>query len=449
MKKRGNSNYRNNSAAPVKRTLNTEPLTLEIQGYTHDLKGVSRFNDKAVFVEGALLGEQIIAKASRETSRFISADIVEITQPSDNRIEAQCPHYGRCGGCNLWHMKAEQQIVAKQQVLADQLGRQNIEVSQWLPALTGPLKGYRRRARLGIRYRAEKNQVLLGFRERANKHLADIDGCLVLEPVLDALILPFKALLQTLEAKGALTQLELYLADNGPLMALRHVKPLSANDIKALKVFAQEHAVAIYGFDGEIYQTLSQTEDNETALKHVYQVEGLDIRFQAGDFLQVNREVNQKMLTLALDLLNLKSTDKVLDLFSGLGNFSLPMAAKAHSVVGVEVSDVMTQRALQNAQNNQLDNVTFKRADLSLGLNIKGKFDVLVLDPPRAGASEVVKSIKKLAVKRILYVSCDPATLARDAKVLVDQGYIMTRAGVMDMFPQTAHVESIALFEKV
>lgn len=439
MKKRFNSKF---PKGPAKKASVSGPIELEIQGYTHDLKGVSRYQGKAVFVEGALLGEKVIAKVEREQGRFITATVDKIIQTSEQRIEAQCQYYGQCGGCNLWHMQAEQQIEAKQQVLADQLGRQNIHTEQWLPTLKGPLTAYRRRARLGIRYSAAKNRMLLGFREKASKHLADIDTCLVLEPALDVLIVPFKALLQALEAKGSLTQVEFYLADNGPLLALRHLKPLSVQDTQALLDFADKHKVDLYLFDGENYSSLTPQK------VHYYQVAGQTIEFRPGDFLQVNAKINQQMLELSLNLLNLSPEDRVLDLFSGLGNFSLPIASQAGSVVGIEGSELMTSRAQSNAGKNQLDNVSFKRADLSQELNIKGKFDVLVLDPPRAGAAGVVKSVKKIGINKILYISCDPATLARDAKDLVAQGYQMKQAGVMDMFPQTAHVESIALFEK-
>lgn len=439
MKKRVNSKFRQR---PVAKPSITQPIELEIQGYTHDIKGVSRYQGKAVFVEGALLGETVSAKVVREQGRFITAQVDQVIQASEQRVEAQCQYYAQCGGCNLWHMQGDQQVIAKQQILADQLGRHNIQPEKWLPSLKGPLTGYRRRARLGIRYSAAKNKILLGFREKANKHLVDIDNCLVLEPSLNDLIVPFKKVLQTLEAKGSLTQLECYLADNGALMALRHLKPLSTTDTQSLLDFAQEYNVSFYLNDGEIYSSLTDE------MTHFYTVAGQKIEFKPGDFLQVNAVINQKMLELALSLLKLKPSDRVLDLFSGLGNFSLPIASQAGNLLGIEGSDNMANRAKQNALNNELHNVSFTRADLSRALNIPGDFDVLVLDPPRAGAAQVVKSVDKMAIKRILYISCDPATLARDAKDLIQQGYNLKQAGVMDMFPQTAHVESIALFEK-
>ena len=476
------------SSKTRRRLKDSQPLPFTIDGLSHDGRGVAVYGNgfcvtdghaeekhgKKVFVSFALPGESVEVKLTNSRASFEEGDAVAVTaNPNPERAVPPCPHFGVCGGCNLQHWQPDSQIAFKQSVLAEMLQHQaEVQPEHWLDPIIGDRLGYRTKARLGVRYVAKKQTALVGFRERSSNFLAELDECHILDPRIGFEIENLKALISSLDNRDKIAQLELAMGEylpelpdgNQPVaLIVRNLEPLSESDISKLKDFFAARSWQLYlqpkGADSVERIALTADDDMSQQFGRLYyQLPEYDLTYEfiATDFTQVNLSVNRQMTKLACDLLDLKAGERVLDLFSGLGNFSLPLArlvGETGSVVGVEGSDAMTARAADNARRNNLHNTEFYTQDLTQDCTDKPwanqGFDALLIDPPRSGAWEIMQYLPKFNAQRIVYVSCNPATLARDTKALLEQGYRLTHAGVMDMFCHTGHVESIARFEKI
>jgi len=425
---------------------------MEVLSLAHDGRGVARPEGKTVFVAGALPGETVMAVRARSHRRYDEADTVEVLTPSPDRVLPACEHFGTCGGCAMQHLAASRQVEAKQAHLAEQFVRLGqVEPAQWLPPLRGPSWGYRRRARLGVKYVAKKGRVLVGFRERAKPFIADIRHCPVLTEPVGGMIEPLADLVGQLGIRERLPQFEVAVAETATALVARVLDPPSAADLALMQEFAERQRIEFYLQPGGL-DTVKPLSGTATPLEYTLPQSGVRIRFAPVDFIQVNAAINAQAVDLALSLLDPQPEETVLDLYCGLGNFTLPLAQRAARVVGVEGEAGLVDRARGNAQRNGIGNVEFHVADLS-----KDPGDAawasrpcqrVLLDPPRAGAAGVLPLMGRMRPRRIVYVSCHPASLARDAGVLVNElGFRLSAAGVMDMFPHTSHVESIALLE--
>ncbi len=429
------------------------PIELSIESLSHDGRGVGRIEGKAVFVHGALPGERVVARVAVKHKTYDDAVVETVLDASPLRVAPRCPHAGVCGGCSLQHLASEAQIDAKQQVLLGNLMHIGKVVPQVvLPPLRGPHWGYRTKARLGAKYVRKMQRALVGFREKHKPHLAELTRCEVLHPVIGERILELAKLLAGLDARERIPQIEVAVGDEATALVFRNLDALSDADTEQLRAYGERTGLHIYLQPaGPASAYLLWPEHSQ--LEYVLPRYDVRLAFLPTDFTQINREINGTMIDLALQLMDLQATDRVLDLFCGLGNFTLPLARRCAHVVGVEGEPSLVQRARDNATRNAIANVEFHVADLAEDVSIypwlKQGFDKLLLDPPRSGAMEVIPVIAKLGFKRIVYVSCNPGSLARDAGLLVHgHGYRLVKVGVMDMFPHTAHVESIALFEK-
>ncbi len=428
---------------------------LQIESLDQEGRGIARRDGKVIFVEGALPGESVEIETYRKKASFEVAAATTIRNESASRTTPGCEFFGLCGGCSLQHMDARTQVAAKQRVLEDNLRHiGKVTPEQILPAIYGPAWGYRHRARLTSRYVFKKGGVLVGFHEKRSSYVADMRSCAVLPPRISALLMPLRELVNNLSIRARMPQIELAVADNVDALVLRVLDPLTADDEDKLRAFADAHRVVFYlqpkGPDtaqlfhppctGELYYLLPEFD--------------VRITFLPTDFTQVNQAINQVLVRRALSLLGPQPGERIADLFCGLGNFTLPIARSGAQVTGIEGSAGLIKRAQQNAQINGLtSNTQFLTMDLfkidSAQWAALGAFDKLLIDPPRDGAMELVKLIGADGPRRIVYVSCSPSTLARDAEVLVAaHGYKLRAAGIVNMFPHTAHVESIALFER-
>ena len=426
---------------------------LVIDDLAHDGRGVGRVEGKAVFVSGALPGERVRARQTARNRNFEEAETLEVLQASAQRITPRCAHFGTCAGCVLQHLDQDAQIAAKQRVLLENLARiGHVQPGRVLPPLTDAAWGYRRKGRLSVRYVEKKGRTVLGFREAGNpRYVAELTECHTMLPELGSRLPELTALVESLEGKRAVPQIE-FIAGDGPVaLVFRHLEPLPEADLARLRAYAAGTGFALYLQPGGTDSVRPLDADAELS----FPIPEFDLRlaFRPLDFIQVNAGLNQKMIARALELLDPRPSDRVLDLFCGLGNFTLPLARRAGQVVGVEGDPGLILRARGNAARNALANVEFHAADLAKDLSaepwMKAGFDKLLVDPPRAGAAEVLAQLPLKGIGRIVYVSCHPGSLARDAGFLVaERGYKLRAAGAMDMFPQTAHVESIALFEK-
>jgi 23S rRNA (uracil1939-C5)-methyltransferase len=430
-----------------------------ITDLSHDGRGVARVDGKAVFVSGALLGEQALLRLRKRHRHFDEAEVVELITRSPHRVEPRCRHFGQCSGCSLQHLDAPSQIATKQRVLAENFERiGKVTPQTWLPPLTGEPWGYRRKGRLSVRNVAKKGRVLVGFREEENpRFVADIQQCEVMHPALGPKIGLLADLLNSMDAASDIPQIEFAAGDDTMALVFRHMQPLSERDLAALTAFGQQHELAIYlqpGGNSSVHPLWP--EHPRLAFRIASgdaHVEDVELEFQPLDFVQVNADMNQRMMARTLELLDPQPTDRVLDLFCGLGNFTLPIARRVAEVVGVEGEHGLVERAAQNAARNGIENAHFHVANLFEDQRAadwaRQPWDKVLLDPPRAGADKVLEYLPHKQTQRIVYVSCHPASLARDAGILVNQhGFKLKSAGVMDMFPHTAHVESIALFER-
>lgn len=426
--------------------------TAEIESLDQEGRGVAHLGGKTVFVDGALPGELVSLRRTRRQRRHDEAVVVEVQRASPERVTARCAHYGVCGGCSLQHLDHGAQLAAKGRVFAETLARiGGVVPGEWLPPLTGPDFGYRRRARLGCRFVDKKGRVLVGFRERGSPLLADLSSCDVLAPPVGMLVASLAELVGALEVRRRVAQIEVAVGDNLTALVLRVLDDPPQADLDRLREFESRHGVALYLQRGGL-DTVQPLSPPAVPLR--YELAGLPagIEFAPTDFVQVNGALNRLMVARALELLEPRPADTALDLFCGLGNFSLPLARRTAAVVGVEGDDALVSRARANAARNGIDNAEFHAANLAAepqtGGWARGRYDLVLLDPPRAGAREILPVAASSRPRRIVYVSCHPGSFARDAGILAGElGYRLTAAGIMDMFPQTSHVETIALFE--
>ena len=426
-----------------------------IESLDHEARGIARQEGKTIFVDGALPGETVEYASFRKKPNYELAHLVNVMKSSNARIEPRCPHFGVCGGCAMQHMEPTAQVAAKQRVLEDSLwhiGR--VRPEQILPPIQGAPWGYRHRARFAVRKVDKKGGVLVGFHERRSSYIADMHSCAVLPPHVSALLLPLRELIGALSLAERLPQLEVSVGERCTALVFRILQPLTGNDQQLLREFAERHEVVVYlqpkGPD-TVYRFHPLPGPR---LSYTLPEFDLELDFKPTDFTQVNHAVNRLLVRRALRLLDPQPGERIADLFCGLGNFTLPIARSGANVVGIEGSPLLVERGRESALANGLgERVDFGVANLfectEESLAALGCFDKMLIDPPREGAIEVVKALGGNGPGRIVYVSCNPATLARDAAVLVAvAGYRFVAAGAVNMFPHTAHVESIAVFEK-
>ena len=430
------------------------PFQIQILDLSHDGRGVARREDgKAVFVAGALPGETVLAEPTARSRRFDEARTLEVLTASPERVPPRCPHFGTCGGCVLQHLAEDRQIVAKERVLLENLERiGKVAPGRVLEPLTADSWGYRRKGRFSVRRVNRKDKTLVGFREQDPRFVADLGQCHTVIPQIGMKIQALAALVDGLQAREQIPQIEFIAGDDAIALTVRHLAPLEEADRAALAAFGHEHGFAIF-LQPKGPDSVHPLDGQAPALSFRLPQWEVELAFEPLDFIQVNAGLNQKMIARALELLDAQAGERVLDLFCGLGNFTLPLARTVAEVVGVEGDAGLVARARANAQRNGLGNAQFFAADLTTDQRgtpwMRAGFDKLLLDPPRSGADEVLKQLPLQGIDRIVYVSCHPGSLARDAGFLVhERGYRLVAAGVMDMFPHTAHVESIALFER-
>ena len=426
--------------------------TAEIESLDHEGRGVAHVGGKAVFVDGALAGESVRFRRTRRQRRYDEAVVVEVLRAAPERVTPRCRHFGICGGCSLQHLEHAAQVAAKGRIVAEALERiGGVAPDRWLPPLAGPAWSYRRRARLGCKFVDKKGKALVGFRERGSPLLADLEVCEVLAAPVGSLVAALAVLAGSLDIRRRVAQIEVAIGDNGTALVLRALEDPTEPDLARLREFEARHGIALYLQRGGL-DTVTPLTPPASALR--YELDGLPagIEFAPTDFIQVNGELNRLMVARAMELLDPKPTDRALDLFCGLGNFSLPLARRTAAVAGVEGDAALVARARANAARNGIENTAFHAADLAgaspAGDWSRAHYDIVLLDPPRAGAREILPIAVASRPRRIVYVSCHPGSFARDAGILRGQlGYRLAAAGVMDMFPHTSHVETIALFE--
>lgn len=444
-----------------RKKLPKEPVELVVDDLSHDGRGVATRGEKKVFVRGALPGERVLARLTGSKRRYDEAETVEVLDASADRVEPRCPHFGRCGGCSLQHLDSARQIAAKQNTLAQNLARiGKVEPEEFWAPLTASPWGYRRKARLSVRYVAAKDRVLVGFRETYARFVADIGECHVLDARVAAQLPALSALVYSMAARQSIPQIEAACGDQACALVFRHLVPLSEDDLAKLRGFARDSGIAVL-LQPAGPDSIHALEPGSVELSFGLPEFGLKLAFGPADFIQVNAAMNRLMIARALELLAPGPADRVLDLFCGLGNFTLPLATRCGECVGVEGDAELVRKARDNAARNGLENVRFFAADLAVEEAgeaggslagapwLQGGYDSALVDPPRSGAESILAVLAASGARRIVYVSCHPASLARDAGLLVHRfGFRLLGAGVMDMFPHTSHVESIALFER-
>jgi 23S rRNA (uracil1939-C5)-methyltransferase len=442
--------------APVVVSPPAKTLAAQVLSLAHDGRGVARVAGKVVFVERALPGEWVEFRRFRRKPNFDLANLTRVLRASSARVVPRCPHYERCGGCSLQHLDARAQVAVKQRVLEDNLARiGKVQPDTLLSPIHGPSWAYRQRARLSVRCVPKKGGALVGFRERREHGIVDMDSCEVLPPRTSALIAPLRELISRLALGKRIPQIEIAVGDEAHALTLRVLDPLPDTDVAQLRSFSARHGVDIHLQPGGS-DSIRRVNSAEVSRPLFYRLPEFDLTLAFGpsDFTQVNFAVNRVLVRRAIALLELREGMRVADLFCGLGNFTLPIARRGASVVGVDGSREVLARADENARSNGLGHrVQFVAHNLFEArpalLARLGRFDRMLIDPPRDGAHAFVQALDLDWPQRIVYVSCNPATLARDAGVLVhDKGYRLCAAGIVNMFPHTAHVESIALFTK-
>jgi 23S rRNA (uracil1939-C5)-methyltransferase len=437
-----------------KKVLSQEPIKVTIESLCHDGRGVAHVSGKVVFIDEALPGEEIEFIYTDSHKDYAEGRMLKLFNRAPERVEPECPHYGVCGGCSFQHVASEKQIEIKQELLKEQFSRiGKVEIPEIWEALIGPHWGYRAKARMGVKYVEKKGRVLVGFRERRQPFLAEIESCKVMQPIVGNNLMALSEVIGKLSIKTQIPQIEVAIGDNECVLAFRTLEPANNEDKEILREFAHQHTISVC-LQAKGPDTIKPL-DGEPEVLPTYRLpeQGITFKFRPAMFTQVNYDINRQMVSRVMAEFALTKDDVVLDLFCGLGNFTLPLATKAGKVVGIEGDLPLINHAKENARLNNLSNVEFYAADLTKDVSDQGwaqqKYSKVLLDPSRAGASEVLHHLKKWQPEKIIYVSCNPSTLARDAGILVNTlGYKLIKAGVMDMFPQTGHVESIALFAK-
>ena len=436
-------------AAPTKSAKNRILKNIRIEKLDHQGRGIAYFQNKPLFIDGGLIGETLDIQILESKKRYSKGLIKKINQASELRVEAPCPHYNECGGCHLQHISHASQIDIKSAGLISLFERFAKQAPEQLaPAVIDKPWGYRRTARFGLQFDKKSKQLKMGFRRALTNDLIDQQVCPVLLPQLERLIVPLKKILNSLKSRAELGHIELTFSDQGVVILLRHLKVLPESDVQLLRQFLESEQLHFFAQDSKhALSCLSGSDQLSYQLKEWE----CTLNFSPTDFLQVNGQVNQKMVAQALNWLAVAKEDVVLDLFCGLGNFTLPLAKQVTKVVGIEGVQKMVDRAADNTALNGLSNASFYQADLSAADVAKQvwateNFNKVLLDPARAGAFECMLFITKLKPSHIVYVSCDPLTLARDSQLLLENGYKLDKLGLLDMFPQTGHMESMALF---
>jgi 23S rRNA (uracil1939-C5)-methyltransferase len=436
-----------------RRNKRPEPQQVTIESMSHEGRGIAHIDGKTVFVFGALVGETVLIQVMKSTRNFDQATTLEVIEASPQRITPRCDAFQVCGGCSLQHLDNDDQVSLKQAALLEMMAHAGLEPQQLLAPLRAGAWGYRNKARLGVKHVAKKGRVLVGFRERNTPFIADMQRCEVLLPAVGHQLELLSELIGGLDAHAQIPQIEVAADEDQVQLVFRHLQALSEHDRLCLRKFAIEHnfhvllqpggpdtVEALYPEQTELYLQPDCSSD-------------IRIGFNALDFVQVNTDINRQMVAQALDLLALEAGHRTLDLFCGLGNFTLPLARRCAQVTGVEVDETMLRRARVAALANGIENTEYFSADLfqpDPEADWMGRqYDRILLDPPRSGAQEIAQLIGRFKAERIVYVSCQPSSLVRDAAIICAQGYRMSQLGVMDMFPQTAHVEAMALFERV
>ncbi len=442
-----------------RKKLDLTPREIQIESMAHDGRGVGRGEDgKVVFVDYALPGEKVRFVPVMNRKSYLFGSTIEVLEPSEHRVDPKCAVFGECGGCVLQHLDEGVQIQYKQQQLLENFKKiGDVQPESLLEPMTGQHWGYRRRARLGAKFVPKKGGMIVGFRERNTSYIQPTDRCEVLYPEVSALLPDLRATLEQTSCNDKIPQVEISVADNTTVMIIRHLDTFLQSDLDLLTAFAQRNELQVFLQPGNLKSVHPLYPENPDPLYYEFPEFDIRVEFLPTDFIQVNAGINNQLVSRSIDLLDVQEDDRVLDLFCGVGNFTLPLARRAKHVIGVEGDQALVNRALHNKELNDLEHVDFHFGDLfkedmtssSHGDWLDQQFDKILLDPPRSGAAEMVKRIPQFNASKIVYVSCGPATLARDAGVLVNEhGYRMTQAGVIDMFPHTAHVESIAVFEK-
>ena len=442
-----------------KQNLPEQAIQLKIDRLSHEGRGIASISGKIAFVDGALPDETVTARYLQSRSRYDELVTETVLAPSADRTTPGCAFFGRCGGCSLQHLSTSAQIEFKQQLLLDQLhhaiGVSETDISL-LPFLQGEPYNYRRKARLAVRFVAKKGGALVGFREKYSRFITEMDDCRVLVEPVASLINPLRELVSNLESRLFIPQFEVAAGDAGQkghqvALVMRHMRSLSNSDLDLILKFAERHQCDFY-LQPKGVDTIHKIwpEDGPQRLQYCLPDYDLVMNFHPSDFIQVNGIINRQLIPLAIELLDLKAEDRVLDLFCGLGNFTLPIARHCDVVAGIEGSEVMVQRAMENAELNHVGNAEFHVANLYEAISnhpwSEQDFTKILLDPPRSGAIELIDFLVRQGAQKIVYISCNPATLVRDAAKLIEKGYTLNRVGVIDMFPHTAHVESIAEF---
>ena len=430
---------------------------MTIDALTHDGRGIASVSGKKVFVPGALPGEEARIVRRKIRRRHDEADLQELLTASAERVKPRCAVFGICGGCALQHVGAVEQRALKQRSLEDSLKRiGGVAPDRWLPPVFAASEEgnwqYRRRARLAVQDVAGKGRVLVGFKERRAAKVTDMHRCEVLSPPLGELVNPLSDLIGQLSIRARLPQVELAVGDHAVELVFRVLDPPTTGDEAKLLRFGEQHGVRIslQTAGPDSIASLDQSSPRET-LYYDLPESGVRIHFEATDFVQVNGPGNRRMVTAAVEHLQLQADDRVLDLYCGIGNFSLPVARRAGEVLGIEGEAAQVERAAENARMNGITNARFRTSDLAAveGTEtwLRQGWDKVLVDPPRSGAEAVVRNLARTGAERVVYVSCHPATLARDAGILTrTQGFRLEAAGILDMFPHTAHVEAMAVF---
>lgn len=441
--------------------LNINPInpSVNVVSLSHDGRGIAQINGKTTFIEGALPSEQVTLTYQKRRKKYDEASVLHIETSSPDRAIPQCEFFENCGGCSLQHLEPLSQVKHKEKVLLEQLKHFGGAIpEQILPPLTGPVYGYRRKARLGVKFVTKKDKLLIGFREKRSNFLLEMNGCETLHPKIGKLIPELNVLISSLTINKEIPQIEVAVGDTDSALIIRHLEPMADSDQERLRSFGEQHQIQIYlqpAGPNSIFPIWPQNCSSRLS----YKLPEFDLQFQfhPADFTQVNSHINQLMVKQALDLLQPKPTEKILDLFCGIGNFTLPLAKYAQHVTGVEGSQTSVDRAIENAAHNNITNTSFYMSDLHSSAQLLSNqapwanqcYDSILLDPPRTGALELMDLIPSLGAKKIVYVSCNPATLARDIGILTQKhGFTLVSTGIMDMFPHTTHVESIAYLVK-
>lgn len=431
--------------------VNNDTSIATIKRLSHDGRGIAEIDGKITFLLGGLPEEQVRFQYQRRRPSYDEGIVVEVISSKDNRCKPRCPHFSVCGGCHLQHLAPRKQLEHKQRVLLELLAHQKTPPMQVLPAIEGPAWEYRHKARFSVKYVAKKNKVLIGFHEKNSRYIAEINQCDILPKSVSNLLVPFAACINLMSIRDQIPQIELAVTPEATAIVIRHLAPFTDHDLRLLTAFLETHQLRCYLQPGGP-STIHLFFPESAPLFLNYQLPILDLTFEFAptQFVQINPAVNQQMVMQALSLLNLKENDVVLDLFCGIGNFSLPIAKYCQQVVGVEGSHDAVNQATHNAALNNITNAEFFTADLEQDMKnvawASYPFTKILLDPPRSGAKTVIQHLSKWHITHIVYISCNSATFARDAEALVQQGWHLKTVGVMDMFPHTQHIETIALF---